>query len=244
MRIKPIRLSRLLSQADFWLAWQDRSHECGFSRSSERADLFEQLIVKSVGRHAEAVFANAAVSVVSGPMWTKGMVEMVLIDEVATNQERGWTEFHDEREIITWERQLAEVGPGRTRELAVTRGPKLLERTEEARRIVESVLSLLPPQAELGQLLMWLRERASDADQAEARRLSCSAGVMRLHDAEELYLVAGMALRTLSPVASDGIQADPMNNPQLMWQIQLLVDRLLRRAGVRSEGLDESGTKD
>jgi hypothetical protein len=232
-------LARLLADADFRLGWRDQADECGFVRRSGSLELYEQLIVKSVGKYGEAVFANAAVSIVSGPMATKGMVEMHLLEELATDQERGWAVIESEKQITKWEQQLAEVGPRRARELALRKGYELLNRTESARRVVGSILVALPPPTDLDALYRWLQERTPEAERAEAARLAQWAGVMRLRGGEIVYHVAALALETLVHLESD-LGRDPIENPELMWQIQLLVDRLVLRYRIGVDLMGES----
>jgi hypothetical protein len=242
VKIQPLRvLDRLSKSSGFRVGWLDSTGDYGYVRQSILDSLFEQLIVKSAGKRREAIYAYAAVSVVSGPMATKGLVEMSLLDEIASDRERGWTLVETKEAALEWERSLAQVGPLRVRELAAEKGPDLLRRTEGARRASERYVDLLAGSSDLDEIQERLGKLASTEQRGEATRLMRWPGVMRMVGAEGLYETVSLALVLFRSQVEEepGViePADPVANQELMWRLQILADRLMIVCGIDAQTL-------
>jgi hypothetical protein len=237
MKIKALRLlSRFRSDQGFQIAWLDRANEFAYVRASCVEGVFEQLIVKGAGKHREAIYADAAVSIVRGQVATKGLVELALLDELATDSERGYAIVRTDAQAIEWEKRFAELAPSRVVALAVEKGPQLLLQTLEARNAAAKYASLLSGERDLDELHAKLFAQATSDQRKEALRLTEWPGVLRIRGAENLYRTATLAIAIFSEDVEGRVDAfvgaDPLENRELMWRIQILVDRLMIGMGI------------
>jgi len=220
-------MSLLGSDEGFTLAWQD-ADEFSLVRPSILDGLFEHIVIDGAGKSGEAVGCDVAISLVRSHLGTKGMCELELLAELATDPERGWAIVQTTEQAQEWERRVAEIAPAAARALAQRQGPALLARTAAARTTVEAHLKQLPGVAELDALKAWLLGRLEADAVALARRLAAGPGVLQKAGAELVYELACLAI-VLFEVRSKGVaeaKLDPLGDRELMWRIQLLVDRL------------------
>jgi hypothetical protein len=237
-------LRELLQAHGFEAMWRSGS-DLGFMRPSTEPGLFEHVVIGSAGREGEAIYANVAVSIVQHRLGTKGMCELRLVDEVAGDAERGWTAMRSLEESREWARQLAGVAPHAATALAAIKGPALLARTAAARTVVESHLKQLPDIADLDALKVWLLGRLEADGEALARRLAAGPGVLQKAGAELVYEAACLAI-VLFEVKNHGVaqaKLDPLGDRELMWRIQLLVDRLEARQRSADRLTAETGAR-
>lgn len=227
MRLDQGILRELLQAGGFDGTWRSGS-DIGFVRPSTVAGLFEHVVIGSAGREGEAVYANVAVSIVQHRLGTKGMCELRLVEEVAGDAERGWTVMRSLEESRDWARRLAGMAPRIASALAAERGQALLARTAVARAAVEAHLKRLPDAADLDALKAWLLGRLDADGVALARRLAAGPGVLQKAGAEFVHEVACLALVLFEAKGQRVAEAklDPLGDRDLMWRIQLLVDRL------------------
>jgi hypothetical protein len=97
-----------------------------------------------------------------------------------------------------------------------------------ARAAVEAHLKQLPEAADLDALKAWLLGRLDTDGVASARRLAAGPGVLQKAGAELVYEVACLATVLFEAKGQRVAEArlDPLGDRDLMWRIQLLVDRL------------------
>jgi hypothetical protein len=220
-------VQELLQAHGFDATWRSGS-DFGFVRPSTVAGLFEHVAIGSAGREGDAAYANVAVSIVQHRLGTKGMCELRLVEEVAGDAERGWTVMRSAEAWREWARRLAEMAPHAASILATEKGPALLARTAVARAAVEGHLKQLPDAADLDTLKGWLLGRLDADGVASARRLAAGPGVLQKAGAEIVYEAACLAI-VLFEVRGQSVadaKLDPLGDRDLMWRIQLLVDRL------------------
>lgn len=237
-------LSLLGSNEGFTLAGRDPD-EFSLVRPSILDGLFEQIVVDGAGKSGEAVGCDVAISVVRSQLGTKGMCELELLDELATDPERGWAIVQTTEQAHEWERRVAEIAPAAARALARRQGPALLARTARARAAVDAHLTKLPDAADLDALKTWLLGHLETDGVALGHRLADGPGVLQKAGAELLYEVACLAI-TLFEVRSQGLaeaRLDPLEDRELMWRIQLLVDRLETRKRSADQLTAEAGAQ-
>jgi hypothetical protein len=235
MRLDQKHLQELLQAHRFDTVWSSGTN-LGFVRPSTVVGLFEQIVIGSAGSEGEAIYANAAVSVVQHRLGTKGMCELRLIEEVATDQDRGWTVTRTIEESREWTRKLLGVAPHAASALATEKGSALLARTTAARAAVDAHLKQLPGATGLDELKTWLHERLDADGIALAHGLAEWPGVLQKTGAELLYEVACLTIVCFEVGrAPSQSNLDPLEDRELMWRIQLLVDHL--------EGSQTSGNR-
>lgn len=241
MKIQPKRLLSMLTPLGFALG-RVSTIEDSFElvRVSKTPALYEAVMVSSQGKRGEAVSATIGISVTKLVM-TKGLVETRLLMEVADVKElvdeygfwvpgRGQAIIETTERAKQWEEQLASVASERAAEMAADVGPELLERTKSARNAVGKYLECLSDIKEVGNQLRCLRQQAERPIVAEAERLANWPGVLQEVGTEEVYLMATLCIlhfqHHVENTTGSFIGCDPLENEQLMWRIQLLVDKL------------------
>jgi hypothetical protein len=228
VRLDQETLRGLLQAQGFDTSWRS-GNDLGFVRMVD--GLYEHVVIGSAGREGDAVYANVAISIVQHRLGTKGMCELRLVEEVAGDAERGWTVIRTVDGSREWAQRVAEVAPRAATALAAEKGPALLARTAAARAAVEGYLKKLPDVADLEALKSWLLGRLEGDRVALARRLADGPGVLVKAGAELLYVVACLAivLFEIGNSSLSQVSFDPLEDRELMWRIQLLVDRLEAR---------------
>lgn len=234
LKISQKRLCKHLAPLGFFqVGCNVRTGTLLFSRESEKSELWERIEVICQGKHGEAVYAYAWVSVVRGINATKGLVEGELLLELASVPERGWTIIESGAQARDWESRLTEVGPKKCQLIARLKGDSLLASTANARSASKAVFDWLVDTANVLDIEELL-ERTSTADQLKhARRLADWPGVLQIRDAEHVYRIATIALIRCATELSDltvNVDADPLYDFNLRWVVQLLVDRILNDA--------------
>jgi hypothetical protein len=190
--------------------------------------LFESVLMGSAGQRGEAVFADVAVSVVSS--WaTKGLIEIEQVREINSEPDDGWSIIETVTAAKMWEERLANIAPARCERLASNVGAALLERTKNARRAVEAYLSHLPPAAPRQEAVKVLRSYCSEDQRTAVDRLRNWPGVLQVEGEEPSYEIAALLIVFFADAVEGGVPgglADPLQNVELMWRLQLLRDRL------------------
>lgn len=233
MKVNPRRIAAKLAAWGFEPFFFSKiSKEFEYVRATSIKDLFEQIWVIAQGKKGEAVYANLAVSVVKGRA-TKGLVEIDLLMEMAGVPDRGWTIISSIDEAKLWEKQLAEVAPSRASKLAEEKGPELLERTASARNSVDRYFHFLEEHAgDLDELEEWMMRKASSSTMKRSEQLAEWPGVLQVSGWDQVYRIATLAIvsfaHEVEAQADELVSADPLENPELMWRIQILADRLKR----------------
>lgn len=231
MKVNAFRLLKLLGdERGFALAWQD-PQELGLVRASTVDGLHEQLLVSAAGRAGEALACEVAISITRRQLGTKGMCELEVVTDLATDLERGLTIVETGEQVELWEKGIAEIAPAAVGELAKRKGTALLARTEKARSAVQSYLKELPGSEDLQELHAWLLARVPPDGVKGAQELAEAPGVLQKAGAELQYLVTCLTIVTFGLGGQDlaKLKLDPVNDRELMWRIQLLADTLEAR---------------
>jgi hypothetical protein len=236
MLVKGSRLGLLLRNAGFVVLAERPSplHDLFLGRPYSE-DLALQISVSASGRKGEAVYAYVGVTVIFGENATKGLIELDLLKEIASNKERAWTIIETREQAIAWEKSLARVAPARAEALARDKGPELLERTRDARDAAARYLGLLAPVADPSAVRSAL-ERLSTAEQREtADRWTEYGAIQQMPNGTSAYYVSALAM-LVHGEAVEGRPAPfarkkPIEEDALFWRIQLLVDLLFRQHG-------------
>jgi len=231
MKVDASRLLSLLGGKEGFALARREPDEFALVRPSTLDGLFEHIEISGAGKSGEALGCDLAVSVVGGQLGTKGMCELELLAELATDPERGVTIVQTAEQAQDWERRVVEIAPPGVRALAQREGPALLARTARARAAVQAHLKQLPDTHDLDVLKRLLLGRLEPQRADVARRLAGRPGVLQKAGAELLYDVACMAivLFEVGNQASAEVKLDPLEDRELMWRIQLLVDHIEAR---------------
>jgi hypothetical protein len=229
MMISLKRLSELLAPLGFRPGWRSSVEKrISFVRDSFHPDLCEVIDMHCGGKRGEAVPAEVIVSLTRHKPSLKQLGEGKLLLELASDQSRGHTVLRSQSEAKEWERRLATVAPTRAAEWAKEVGPKILERTEDARRAVAQYLSLIPPDAIDSPA--WL-DRVEQPTRREVDRIAGWPGVLSARDADWAYELAAFALlkfgEQVEGVSNRFWGKNPLMDEAMMWRLVLIGDRLL-----------------
>jgi hypothetical protein len=200
------------------------------------------------GKKDEAVSANVGVGITR--FLGYGVKQELLMD-VADVKEmldeygfwvpgRGRAIIETAERAKAWERRVAEVAPAAAHSCALQHGNELLMQAAHARQRSFELLQQLDSKKSLYQQIQELEARHGHGYRKEAERLAESPGVMQVFDAEELYLLACCAVLTGEKGTAFTGQ-DPLNNDELMWQIQLVADGILLWAREAEATKQETG---
>ncbi len=242
MMLSERRISRLLQTQQFELvSFSKVGRSAIFARQGPADHLFERVRFKCQGSRGEAVVAWVEASVVHGTNATKGLLELELLAELGHVKERVdkygcWVPGYGRAIVETtdeakdWERRFAEVAPQQAAILAREKGPGLLAATTACRVAAEEVRERLGDLQDLQTSCSRLEHRASPEQRREVRRLAKWPGVLQIPCAEVLYEIATTGIVLCAPNITSlrvNIEADPLNSTDLMWLIQILVDRII-----------------
>jgi hypothetical protein len=234
MKVKLSRIAPQLTLAGFQPGFQCCTGSFALVRVGEHPELFEWIRIDTAGKRHEAVFAYVSVCIAKW-IGIKGIMESMPFLELGEDRERGWTIIESDEKAREWEQKLIGHAPGAVVQFAAEHGPALLESTRAARLAVHQYLQRLSVEDCATSALASLRQNVGDTTRDEADRLMNWAAVQQIPDHPELYELACLCLlRFSSEVEGQGITyfgQDPLENSQLMWRIQLLVDRLFSRFG-------------
>ena len=230
MKVEPSRLANALRDERFQLAQQ----ACGDNafvllREDLVPDLFQWIWVNASGKRGEAVFAYAAVSVAKWIAF-KGLMDLRPMIELGENPERGTTIIETDVKAQAWERKLIEYAPQEVSRFAAERGSALLETTKTARRSVAEYLKRVDLSDSAARALLTMWDGADETTCTEADRLMNWTAMQQIRGRETLYEMACLwVLRYSSEVDGACVSyfgQDPLENTDLMWRIQLIVDKL------------------
>jgi hypothetical protein len=225
MRIRCSRLKLLLLPKGFHFSDFGGS-KLTFFRQDSSVDLFQKVQVDCQGTNGEAVYGNVTVSVLKF-LHLKIDIRNHLTD-LDVDKERNWTIIEDSAQAKIWEEQFARIAPAFAEAHARRNGERLLQMTAQARNDASEVLQQIDSTKRLSQLIQEFQATRGRQLLNEAERLARWPGVMQVYDAEELYTVACCAILN-SAQGPSFIGQDPLKSDMLMWQIQLVADRLLSR---------------
>lgn len=200
-----------------------------FARRASQPHLFERIRFHCAGKRGEAAVARAETSVIRGGNATKGLVETKLLVKLASVPERGWTILQSVEDAKTWERKFVAVAPEQANRLSQEKGNELLAATELSRTAAIEICRQLGDVNDLAEITGRLEHEASGVQLQLARRLAEWPGVLQIAEATTLYNIATTAIVIHAPKLSRlsvNIEADPLHARDLMWLIQLLVDRI------------------
>ena len=190
MKVRQNRLLARLKEHGFASGPESRtSDDLIFTRPSHIPGLFESIIVGCQGKRGEAVHASVGTAVTRQVMY-KVLGDVKLLEELAENQERGWTIIEDDGKAREWEGRLAQIGPLRAREWAEAGGPKVLHDTAEVRAAADRYFTLVNPTNDLAQVLSNLKQTSSKRIADEAERFHACPILSGTTGTETAYQVA------------------------------------------------------
>jgi hypothetical protein len=223
MTISHFRLRHLLLPQGFADSQVSRA-SMTFFRKDTREGLFQKIHVDFQGSYNEAVYGNVSASV-ARYLFLKIDLRHHLM-ELDTDKERNWTIIETIEQAKTWEKRFAEVAPATAETFARERGNELLERTGHARHRSADHLRRLDPTKSIHQQVINFETANGSEFRRHAEKLAEWPGVMQVPDADEVYVLACCAVVSGNE-ESAFVGQDPLQNDELMWQIQLVADGIL-----------------
>ena len=232
-KVSERRLSSLLNPAGF----HNVTHRFGdfaWNRWNSLQGVSEWVLVGFAGKNYEAVSASVGVGItrilafgVKHELVLEVADVKVMLDEYGFwIPDRGKAIIESVNKAKAWEYRLAEIAPTAAECYAVQHGIELLRQTANARQRSLELLPRLDSTKSFYQQIEEFEARHGHEFRKEAERLSEWPGVMQISDSEQLYLLACCAVLT----GDQGIEffgQDPLENDELMWQIQLVTDGIL-----------------
>lgn len=226
----PSALLSLLSGTGYKLGHVNDSED-SFTVTKLRSDgLYELISCNFAGRDRDAVVCRVGVSV-TRIVQLKKLTEKAVLVEVATVPERGWTIVESNEELRDWERKVADVAVSKAEQFANQHSRELLDRTRISRDAVRNCIDELLRCGSLDRCLTYLKSRATDEQLRVAERLAAWPGVQQVHGAAQIYDAACLAVVTrirANNLPNPEVPAEmPLENDQLMWEVQLIADKLM-----------------
>jgi hypothetical protein len=197
-------------------------------RPSRLSGLFEEIEIGAAGRSHDALYAEAKLAAARGRLGTKGLGASDPLHELA-NGPAGYFKARSKTEAQAWLGRVAGAAPMRWAKLTAEKGPALLDSTATARCAAAAYLARIAELAGDDPSPEPLLAKASKEERQEAQRVAGFAGVLRYEDAEPQFLAAALAIAMFSPEIEPGLAlrgANPLEQPDLMHRVQLIVDRL------------------
>ncbi len=195
--------------------------------------LFELIDCDFAGRYRDAAVCQVGVSVTRIVLLKKLTEESVVV-EVATVPERGWTIIESDDQLEAWVQKVIEIAVPKAEQFANEHAESLLVLTETTRRKVQPCIDEILRVNDLDLYVRSLKSQASSDQIRVAKRLADWPGVLQVEGAEQIYEAACLAVVTRirpSELPNPDLPAVmPLENAQLMWEIQLIADRLLDHA--------------
>lgn len=223
MKIRSARLKMLLLPQGF-LHSHVGTDSLTFFRQDSLVGLFQKIHVDCQGKDGEAVYGNVSSSVLK--FLHLKIETRHHLRELDANNERNWTIVEDNAQAKIWEDRFVEIAPAAAEAYAREHGEGLLQRTADARKVSSTILRGLDPTKSLSQLLQDFQARRGTQFVKVAERLAEWPGVMQVCEAHELYTVTCCAILSHAQ-ALPFVGQDPLENDNLMWQIELVADGLL-----------------
>lgn len=231
--INETRLSELLTASGFRIGtrWYGGY---AWNRWNALLGVSEWILIGVAGKKRESVATYVGVGVTRVLAFN---IQHRLLTELADSKEivdkngfwlpgRGRAVIKSIEMAMAWERKVLDVAPIAAEIYAREHGDEILKRTASARQESWEILSQLQPSETLYQSIQQLRSKHGGDLLKKAERLAEWPGVMQVEDSEDVYLLACCGIMSRKEGDSSFVE-DPIVNEELMWQIQLVVDRIL-----------------
>lgn len=206
--------------------------DCWLARRSSHPSLFQVLEFSFSGKQLEAVCCRLGLSATKFTQSNRILSESCVWLDVASNVERGWSEFGSGSEKRSWYDSLAKAAPSALIGFEQQMCAKLGGRTAEYCDAAEASLELLTGSRSLSEELRQVSQFASQEQIGVARALAEWPGVLQRYGASEVYELACLMIllkhyqsELPNPKCPDEM---PLENPSLMAHIQLTADRVFQ----------------
>jgi hypothetical protein len=229
MRFDPFRLLEWLKRDGFEQGRFDSLvKEYSYVRAGFLAGTFEHIRVKCGGRSGEVAWATVGVSCAKRCP-AKGLIELDLLRELATDNDRGWADVRTVAQARRWEVSLAAIASTRATKLANEMGPALLNRTLAARSMAKKYMDLAGRWA-----IQDLDAKATGEQKELVRRVLDRPGVLACEELRPAYHWAVLLLAVRGEETEysglSALEVDPFQAEELLWCLHLLADCLPRDA--------------
>jgi hypothetical protein len=236
MSVSPDRLRELLAADGFKPIWVDTLFgSFRFGRIGSFPGLFEQVWINTQGKTQEAVTASVAVSVVNSNTATRGLFEERHLSEVDTHEFRAYSNIENKEDALAWEKRLGQVASDAVLACARAQAQGLLQRTARVRDLIDRYESTIGSNESLDNLETLLKRKATAEQLQAAAKLAEWPGVCQFRGGQVLYEIACLMLILFAEKVEAKpdffAKSDPLLELEVMWRIQVLTDRLLRRFG-------------
>lgn len=225
-------VATVLGRAGFRPARVSYVEPC-FSFTRMRGDqVYELIQCNFSGKRREAAVCRIGASV-TRLIELKGLSESEVLLEVAEDRERGWTIVESSQKFRIWADHVARVAVEKASRFGDRVGSDLLRRTASIRRQAQRCIGKLIRMGSKEEAFERLTDESTETELQLAHCLSGWPGVMQVPQSELEYQLACLAVVKMLcneklPNPTE-VSEMPLQNTQLMWQIQLIVDKLLDR---------------
>jgi len=194
---------------------------------------FERVVCEFVGKKNDAAVCWIGISL-THTIPFKGLTENLLMEDVASDKDRGWTIIESKDDRCKWLRSVAEIAVPKLNQIAEGLAKTLIENCGQSLERAKSCIVAVERVTSVETMLLTLKANASEDELRVAERIVEWPGVVQIADSRTTYEVAALlVLQNLykSRLPNPSISKEmPLENTNLMWEIQLVADSLLQRS--------------
>lgn len=199
-------------------------HDVVYARRDKHKSLFQKAILGIQGAHGEAVYGYMSISVVERTSLKIDPIE--LLNSINANQERGWTEISSVNDAKEWEDRFVKEVSQNIDTFSIAHAHWMNTKTKSAREMAIRCLNGIGHKVTVSDRIKEFESMSSEYQRVQCVRLAHFPGVIQIPDSEQEYLLACWAV--MADCGQNNIHdLNPLENSELMWTIQIIVDRLL-----------------
>jgi hypothetical protein len=208
---------------------------------------FERIVCEFVGKKNDAAVCWIGVSL-TRLIPFKGLTEIFVVSEVASDHERGWTIIESNEDRCNWFRSVVEIAVPKLDEVAENFAKDLIQRCGESMDRAKACLAGIEDDTSVNTLLINVKTKATEDELRVTERIVEWPGVVQIANAQTTYELATLlVLQTLYksrlPNPYDSKEM-PLEKTNLMWEIQLVADSLMGQCQVGGESVPPYADKD
>jgi len=192
---------------------------------------FERIVCEFIRKKNDAAVCWIGVSL-THTIPFKGLTENLLVEEVASDTDRGWTIIKSKDDLSKWLQSVAEIAVPKLNQIAAELAKTIVGNCEESLERAKSCIVAVERVTSVEAMLLTLKANATEDERRVAERIVEWPGVVQLADSRTTYEVATLLVlqnlyksRLPNPLNTTEM---PLENTNLMREIQLVADSLLQ----------------
>ena len=193
--------------------------------------VFERIVCEFTGRNNDTAVCWIGVSMTRSIPF-KGLTENLLLEEVASDRNRGWTVVKSNEDRCKWFRSVAESAILKLEQIADPLAKLLKANCRESMHRAKACLKEIERHASVNAAILSTKAKASEEQLRVAERIIEWPGVVQIRGTRPIYeLATHLVLQELYASRlpnPDEPKEMPLENTTLMWEIQLVADSLLQ----------------